>query len=112
MKLAIAYSTRDQVELTKQTFPGLYDAAEENGFHIYWGDGSKTEEGFKFFREYPLRTRLRETVRGGADAAIVWKLSTLLESKSNYTHIGLLENDVLLDSDWLEPTLSLFAQGK
>ena len=47
----------------------------------------------------------------GADAAIVWKLSTLLNAPERYTHIGLLENDVLLDPDWLEPTMALFELG-
>jgi 2-deoxy-D-gluconate 3-dehydrogenase len=29
-----------------------------------------------------------------------------------YTHIGLVENDVLLDKDWFDQTMALFEQGK
>jgi hypothetical protein len=36
----------------------------------------------------------------------------MLRSGANYTHIGLLENDVLLDEDWFEPTMELFEKGK
>ena len=45
MKLAIGYSTKDQVELTMQTMPIL--AAPD--VDIYWGDGSTTEMGLGFF---------------------------------------------------------------
>ena len=103
MKLAIGYSTKDQVELTMQTFLRIYS----KGADIYWADGSVTEEGKESFSVHP-KTR----VTGGADAAIAWKLSTLLNAPENYTHIGLIENDCLLDPDWYEPTMELFEKGK
>lgn len=109
MKLAIAYSTRDQVELTKQTFPVLRDGQHA----LFWCDGSSTAEGRAFFFKNSAYTTAPPThVIGGADAAIAWKLSTLLASPDNYTHIGLIENDVLLNPDWLEPTMALFEKGK
>ena len=108
MKLALAYSTKDQVALTEQTFPVL-----QGDFDVHWGDGSRTDGGRLLFKQL---LRKRDTfypdIAGGADAAIAWKLSTLLEDDANYTHIGLMENDVLLDEDWFEPTMALFEKGK
>src|SRR5882757_9727571 len=101
MKLAIAYSTKDQTELTVDTLPLI----ENCGGDIYWCDGSRTEEGIRLPK---LAGYMPSRVFGGADAAIAWKLSTLLTFPQGYTHIMLLENDVLLDPDWYEPTISLF----
>lgn len=106
MRLALAYSTKDQVELTKQTFPRLFGAGD-----IYWCDGSNTNEGKTVPRRYS-DVDVSYNIRGGADSAIAWKLTTLLKHPMNYTHIGLIENDVLLDPDWLEPTMALFEKGK
>jgi hypothetical protein len=108
MKLAIAYSTKDQVELTEQTLPILAD----NSHALYWCDGSRSEEGQDYFRRNAGRCNgANGVLYGGADAAIAWKLSTMLGSSNDYTHIGLIENDVLLDGDWLEPTMELFEKG-
>lgn len=105
MKLAIAYSTKDQTELTVGTLPLIENCSGD----IYWCDGSRTEEGIRLPK---LAGYMPSRVFGGADAAIAWKLSTLLASPQGYTHIMLLENDVLLDPDWYEPTISLFEKGK
>jgi len=106
MRLAIAYSTKDQVDLTKQSLLRL-----GSGFELYWCDGSATEEGKAYFEKIHGAAGHSASIYGGADSAIVWKLSTLLNAPENYTHIGLLENDVLLDPDWLEPTMALFELG-
>src|ERR1700722_18182828 len=110
MKLARGYSTKDQVELTKQTLPRIRDI----GADLYWCDGSRTEEGRTFFLDRDDHLEFKRTTRvfGGADAAIAWKLSTMLASNARYTHIGLIENDVLLDDGWLAPTLALFERGE
>jgi len=110
MKLAIGYSTKDQVEITEQTLPRILLP----GVDVYWGDGSTTGAGRQFLSNYlDIDGLLRfQNIRGGADAAIAWKLSKLLNASQNYTHIGLLENDVLLDEDWFEPTMQLFEKGK
>lgn len=108
MKLALAFSTKDQPDLTAQTFPVLRDGQHA----LYWCDASKTGAGIGFVAnnaEYV--TYYDVDVRGGADAAIAWKLTKLLASPVKYTHIGLVENDVLLDPDWLKPTLALFEKG-
>jgi hypothetical protein len=109
LKLAIAYSTKDQVELSKQTFPVLRDGQHA----LFWCDGSTTDEGRAFVSANARYVSYYDVdVTGGADAAIAWKLTKMLEAKQNFTHIGLLENDVLLDPDWLAPTLELFEKGK
>jgi hypothetical protein len=106
MKLAIGYSTKDQVELTKQTLPVL--APDEAD--LLWCDAS-LGEGKDLFEKCRYDCAYSATVRGGADSAIAWKLSRALRAEQNYTHIGLLENDVLLDQDWFEPTMDLFEKG-
>lgn len=110
MKLAIAYSTKDEVANSEQTLGRLCDTIAE--FDIYWGDGSTTDEGQAFFDEHREWAFHSERVTGGADASIAWKLSAMLASQNNYTHIVLLENDVLLDQDWFEPTMALFEKGQ
>lgn len=108
MKLAIAYSTKDRVELTKQSIEPLFGT----GAYIYWCDGSATPEGVEYFERHKGVIKQKTRVTGGADAAIAFGLSALLNAPENYTHIGLVENDVLLDDDWLEPTLDLFHRGE
>ena len=105
MKLALAYSTKDQVELTRQTAPRLVHKWPKD-YAFYWIDGSSTEEGQRLHQRYNFQC-YRGGVIGGADAAIAYKLSLLLSEKENYTHIGIIENDVLLDEDWFVPTMSL-----
>lgn len=109
MKVALAFSTKDRVELTEQTKSALYDIPA----HVFWNDGSATDAGKCFpisramnMRPVPVLTR----VTGGADAAIVFALTQML-SNENYTHVGLLENDVLLSSDWFAQTVGLFDRG-
>lgn len=108
MKLAIAFSSKDQTELTRQTFERLCDPIKD--FDIYWIDGSRTDEGLKYFANYRDAAFHSERIVGGADAGLAWKLTEML--KHPYTHVGLLENDCLLDEDWFEATLALFAKGK
>ena len=105
MKLAIAYSTKDQTELTEQTVKPLLRPEID----LIWVDGSDTEKGRNFHRFYNFHW-LHHDIRGGADAAIAYKLTELLKTK--YDYLGLMENDVLLDEDWFEPTMALFEKGK
>ncbi len=122
MKLAIAYSTKDQANLTEQTVASLVRNGQfVERYDIWWADGSVTAEGKTMFSKIFYPNDLAgfdgpgvriHPVYGGADAAIAWKLSKLLASPEDYTHIGLLENDVLLDEDWFEPTMELFKKGK
>lgn len=110
MKLALAYSTKDQVELTEQTFQRLCRYRSKSD--IIWCDGSTTEAGLAYYRDKSsFAIKCETNIRGGADSAIAWKLTTALKNP-HYTHIGLIENDVLLDPDWLEPTMALFEKGR
>lgn len=107
-KVAIAFSTKDRVELSKQSVEPLY-----NGQHaLFWVDGSNTPEGEKLPLNYVTTNGGRfSNVRGGADAAIVFSLTRMLLHPSEYTHVGLVENDVLLHRDWFGPTMALFPRG-
>ena len=111
MKLAIAYSTKDQVELTEQTILPLLDYT--SSVDIHWVDGSTEASAQDLPCNYGTsKFTLHSDVRGGADAAIAYKLSKLLNAPNKYSYIGLLENDVLLAPGWLEDTMALFEKGK
>lgn len=109
-KIAISFSTKDRVELSKQSVEPLLQPGK---FDLFWIDGSKTALG----QDLPLNIGIPENgylfanVTGGADAAIVFSLSTMLADPSNYDYVGLVENDVLLDPDWFEATMALFEKG-
>jgi hypothetical protein len=106
MKVAIAYSSKDEVENTRQTLlPNILEETFDGGF--LWCDGSVTQEGKELPSKFGM---IAHRVLGGADAAIVWKLTSLL--KLDATHVGLIENDCLMDHAWLTPTMELFEKGK
>lgn len=108
MKLAIAYNTMNKLHLTKQTFPILRDGQHA----LLWSDGSTDPEALAFFEQNSMvATESYAGVRGGADAAIVHAFTRLLQHPAKYTHVGLVESDVLLDEDWQAPTMALFGQG-
>lgn len=120
-RVAIAFLTKDRVELSKRSIVPLF---QPNKFDLFWCDGSATEEGKQLARrECPDRATnfLHEGVRGGADAAIVYALATMLAGGNKYTgrlgsftdpytHVGLVENDVLLSDDWFDRTMDLFGR--
>lgn len=107
-RVAIAFSTKDRVELSKRTIEPLLDLDAA----LYWVDGSTTKEGeeLPFRYDAPFKFYILSNVHGGADAAIVHNLTILLQTDCAY--VGLVENDVLLtDSDWLKKTMALFEYG-
>lgn len=104
MKIGIAFSTKDRVELSKRSVEPLL---QPDKFDLHWVDGSKTEEGKALPEKYG-ELHIHQNVTGGADAAIVYSLSTLLGNSQNYDYVGLVENDCLLDKDWFEKTMALF----
>lgn len=109
MKVAIAYLTKDRVDLTRQTFAILN--RDGRGFELHVIDGSATEDGRAWARDVSdLVDTVSFGIQGGADAAIVYALTEMLEDPS-YTHVGLCENDVLLAPDWFERTMALFEKG-
>jgi hypothetical protein len=108
VKLAIAFSSKNRIELTRQSLARILPRKSDT-VHIHWMDGSSTEEGRQLLYEKgcPV-TMIHENVIGGPDVAITYSLTELLKSAENYTHITLLENDVLVDEDWFKPTMALF----
>lgn len=107
-RTAIAFSTKDRVELSKQSFVPL-DPRKHDVFVV---DGSKTEEGIRYAENLMAYADIDGylNVTGGADAAIAFNLSTLLRHPNKYDYVGLVENDVLLDPDWFERSMELFAR--
>jgi hypothetical protein len=113
MKVAIAFTTKDTVDLCRRVVPALL---QPDKFDLLIIDGSVTEEGKKFPYEVQMHAGTRHgivvhsNVRGGSDASVVYALTQMLKG-SDYTHVGLVENDVLLHPDWFEPTMALFERG-
>lgn len=108
MKVGIAFSTKDRVTLSEQTIKPLLDQP----FDLHLSDGSATPDGEQFALDAPLQHGFTHfNVRGGADAAIAYNLTMLLNHSANYDVVGLVENDVLLKGNWFEQTMKLFDRG-
>jgi hypothetical protein len=113
-KVAIAFTTKDRVDLSKRTIKPLLQLDK---FDLFLIDGSDTEKGVDFvdgfsadsYAEKRHRLHRHINVKGGPDAAVVYALTEML--KHDYTHVGLSENDVLLHADWFGPTMALFERG-
>ena len=106
-RVAIAYNTCDRTELTKRSIEPLL---QPDKFDLHWFDGSKSDDGKNLWVQYRNEVLMHPGVRGGSGPAIVCALTMLLAD--NYDYIGLVENDVLLDPDWFEPTMALFERGR
>lgn len=107
MKVAISYTTMYDKEMIRQSLPRVtmnpaYDLHIVDGSIDVWRPASN---GLKYYT-------FHSGVRGGADAALAFCLSMMLKHEANYTHVGIVEMDVLLDEDWFEPTMALFEKGK
>jgi hypothetical protein len=107
-KVAIAFLTKDRVELSKRTIEHLF---QPDKFDLFIFDGSDTSAGQHFALKYDLTDHIavHAQVKGGADPAVAYALTEML--KHDYTHVGLVENDVLLHPDWFGPTFALFDRG-
>jgi hypothetical protein len=100
-RVAVAYSTKDRVDLTRMTVAPLID---DPRLDLYWFDGSATEAG----QQLPLELcagraaicALHQGVVGGPDRAIMYALQTLRTRP--YDLVILVENDVLLSDGWFE----------
>lgn len=111
-RVAIAFLTKDRVELTRQTIEPLL---QRDKFDLFWIDGSRGEgvafAGTQTYFEKAI-VGMCFDIYGGADAAIVFALTKLLNQPAEYTYVGLCENDVLLGDDWFSKTMELFTFGK
>ena len=104
-KVAFCLTTKDRVHLTRQTLPPILAEAEH--FDVFWVDGSVSEEGALFAKAgAPGIAGVHMGVTGGADVAIVYSLSIMIEL--GYEYVGLIENDVLLEANWFERIFELF----
>ena len=115
MKLALALLTKDHPELTKCSIEPLL---QPDKLDLFWIDGSVTEDGrgLPFNLDGYSAKLVIQDVRGGPDVAIVYALTQMLIAgcDSNigpYTHVGIIEQDVLLHKNWLGPTTALFERG-
>ena len=98
-RIAIAFSTCDRVELSRQSIEPLL----KHPFDLFWFDGSKTDEGKALFLEEGMAAGVKmvhQKVTGGSGAAIVYGLTTMLKHPNQYELVGLCENDVVLPHDW------------
>jgi hypothetical protein len=115
-RVAMALLTRDRVEKTRRSLDPLWN--NDSPFDLFWIDGSSTEEGIEYAQTGNENIDIRVGIYGGADAAIVYALTQMLAKDGQYiggkayTHVGLCENDVLLDSNWYYPTIDLFDRGQ
>lgn len=120
--LALAFLTKDRVELSERTLPRLCGLDNAHArtldpeFLLYIIDGSQTDKGIEFPLEIsqqfrPDGVRVRTNVTGGADNAIVYALTTML-NETDAQFLGICEQDVLLHPDWLGPVLALFERGR
>jgi hypothetical protein len=103
--VAVAYSTKDRVDLTLHTFPALL---ETNDIDIYWFDGSRTDTGkslpLSFLRNTSRICEVHHNVIGGPDSAIIYALQTLKDK--GYEWVILVENDIMLHRGWLSSIIS------
>ena len=107
MKVAISYTTKNRPELRQETLPRVvmnpaYDLHIVDGSDDVWRPASRG--GLKYYTFHP-------NIRGGADASLAFCLSMMLNHEEKYTHVGIVEMDVLLADDWFEETMSLFDRG-
>ena len=118
MKLALALLTKDKPELTKRSIEPLL---QPDKFKLWWVDGSREPECHALVTNYPNTNAMNcREIYGGPDAAIVYALTTMLAVERDslhcddgyYTHIGIVEQDVLLHPDWFGPTMALFERGQ
>ena len=112
MNLALCLLTCDKPELVEQSIKPLLAGAIDQKFHLFVIDGSTSEKNEKAIWHLAWPTgHMIGNVRGGAGAAIVYALTMMLEHKENYSHVALVESDVVLLDGWLR-VLDLFSQGE
>ena len=93
-KVAIAFLTKDRVDLSKRTIKPLL---QPDKFDLWWIDGSDTQAGEALPESYRALARreghrnpiqaVRQNVKGGADTAVVYALTEML--KAGYEYVGI-----------------------
>jgi hypothetical protein len=110
-RVAVAYSSKDRTELTRQTVAPLLDALD---LDLFWFDGSVTDAGqglpVALCPGRPAACELHQGVAGGPDSAIIHALRTL--RPLGYDLVILLENDVLVVEGWLDALRACIAAAE
>lgn len=100
-KVGIAFNTKgkpNQAVRVLQSLRGKFQLWNFEG-------GSDPIDSFLFERQFV-------NVIGGPDYAAVYALTTLLKAPENFSHVGIIEDDILMtDPDWFERTMELFEIG-
>lgn len=109
-RIGFALSTRDRYLFTLQTVQSL---DTESGFDLIWNDGS-VERGVpalaqNFNFQNARLVEVNYGVTGGAECAVCFGLSRLLEL--GYDYVGLIENDILFRPGWFSALMKLFTLG-
>ena len=118
-RVCISYSSKNRLELTKQTIKPLLP---QRGWDLWWYDASMEPEAAEFFTD-TIGPSAKQHLIGGSCRYIVAALTQMLAyvedgdpgseyGRPKYDYVGLCENDVLLDDDWFVPTMGLFELGK
>jgi hypothetical protein len=111
-KIAISFMCKDLVEQSARSLPPL---TETRGIDVFIIDGSKTQEGhdcYKALLKTGNVTEVHQHIGGGPDAAAAYAFTMMLNHPNKYDFVGLYEQDVLLESDWLNRTMELFEIGR
>jgi hypothetical protein len=109
-RIGFSFSTKDRYLFTLQTLQNL---DTDGGFDLIWNDGS-TEPGVPALaRNYKFHNaklvEINNGVTGGADRAVCFGLSRLLEL--GYDYVGLIENDIVFRPGWFNALMNLFSLG-
>jgi hypothetical protein len=106
----VIYSSKERDFYTKKSLAKLL--AKKNKFDILWIDGSETLSAIKLLKsisEADCRfVAVFNKIFGGPDIAIM--LGLKLGLCKGYKYVMLLENDVLLDSNWYEKVEEIFSR--
>jgi len=112
LKTALSLLTCDKPELVEQSIKPLIEGAKQNHYHLFVCDGSTSEANETRILELAYPTgQVMANIRGGAGAAIVYALTMMLNHEEDYTHVGLVEADVVLGAGWLD-CFALFDRGE
>jgi len=112
MKMALSLLTANKPELVAQSAKPLLAGAVANKYHLFVVDGSTSDVNEQAIWDLTWPAgHMHANVRGGAGAAIVYALSMMLAHEENYSHVALVESDVLLLDGWLD-CLDLFDLGR
>lgn len=109
-KIGFIFSTKDRIEFSQRSLESI---DTETGFDLIWVDGSESQKGKEFPKQFRFKNcnlaEVHRGVTGGAGKAIVFGAKRLLELE--YDYCGLIENDIRFKQGWLPKLMELFEFG-